>query len=258
MNSRREFILEGLKQAGLVFAALFLLGLFATVGLWVIGFGLDGNNLVSVIFHVLGWLAVALSGLTLVGPVPAGLTYFDISDRQLLVFSCLLLIPYWAGLGSLVGFWRWTKCSSNDDWPLQPHDKQIANQIRWVIEGMAALLAVLFLFGGPLWLSHDSGHYRSTLAIQNQLRHIDAGKSEYSLNHHPRPDYVPTEADLAPYMNKIQPAGPERYVINAVSNSPYAILDHDWWIPRRRWREGYFAGTNGTIYQLPANIKPTK
>jgi hypothetical protein len=57
-------------------------------------------------------------------------------------------------------------------------------------------------------------------------------------------DYLPTGAELAPYINPnglviFRSIGPERYVLNPINKPPYAVLDDDWRIRRRGWRQGY-------------------
>ena len=71
------------------------------------------------------------------------------------------------------------------------------------------------------------------------------------------PDYVPTEADLLPYLKpdkegKLPHVGPERIVLNAISEAPYAIFDKDWTIYKDDldWADDPSI-TNGTIYRLP-------
>src|SRR5208282_3386971 len=102
---------------------------------------------------------------------------------------------------------------------------------------MAVVLAIIFFWWGPfVRFPANSGRYSAGWvrnSVINNLRQIDAAKNEFALEKKLPPDYVPTEADLAPYLiggtnyfNRT--GGPLRYVLNPINKPPYAILDSDW------------------------------
>ena len=205
-------------------------------------------------------LTTACSASVLIGPVPTLLTLFDISDKQLLVLSCVLIIPYWACLGTISGLLQ--QLSHNPDADQQPNlsAKQTPKRIRWTIEIAAFVIAAIFFVKGPIAGPNyiSSGRYSAGStrnSIINKLRQIDGAKQQFALEKKPSPDYVPTKAELAPYLFGgtnffIGPVGPIRYVFNPINKPPYAVLDSDWRFPRRAWHEG-FTITNGTVFQLP-------
>jgi hypothetical protein len=253
-NSRWSFVCEGLKQAGWIFGALLLLGVIGWIGL----------NTVRVIhnqvFFALFGLTTACSASVLIGPVPTLLTFFDISDKRLLMLSCMLIIPYWACLGTISGLLQ--QLSHDPDANQQPNlfVKQAAKRIRWTIAIGAFVIAAIFFVKGPIagpnYISngrYSAGAFRN--AVINNLRQVDAARNEFILEKKPSPDHIVTEADLTSYIKlnsdrKIPRLGPERYVLNPIDKPVYVIFESDWRFPRRGWREG-FTFTNGTIFQLP-------
>ncbi len=254
MNSRRQFILEGLKQAGWIFGAFLLLGVIGWIGLYTVR--AFHNHVVLVLFG----LTTVCSASVLIGPVPTLLSLFDISDKQLLVLSCVLIIPYWACLGTITGLLQWPNQSLDANQQHNLSARQTAKQIRWTIGIAAFVIAAIFFVKGPIagpkYVSngrYSAGAFK--YAVINNLRQVDAAKNEFILEKNPPTNYVPTEADLTPYIKlnaegKIPHVGPERYVLNPLNQPVYAILDSDWRIRRRGWHEG-FMFTNGTVFQLP-------
>jgi uncharacterized membrane protein YesL len=85
-NSCWSFVCEGLKQAGWIFGALLLVGVIIWIGLYTV------RGIHNQVLFVLFGLTTACSASVLIGPVPTLLTLFDISDKQLLVLSCVLII----------------------------------------------------------------------------------------------------------------------------------------------------------------------
>ena len=253
-NSRWNFVCEGMKQASWIFGALVLLTVVGWIGLYSI------RTIHSRVFFVLFGFTTAFSASVLIGPVPTLLTLLDISDKQLLVLSCALIIPYWACLGTASGLLQRLIHSPDVDQELGLSAKQSSKRIRWTIGITAFVLAAIFFMKGPIVGPNyvSSGHYSAggvRWSVVNNLRQIDAAKREFILEKNPPTNYVLTEADLTPYIKlnaegKIPHVGPERYVLNPLNQPVDAILDSDWRIRRRGWHEG-FGFTNGTIFQLP-------
>jgi len=255
MDPRRKHVIEGLKQSGLVFGGILLMGLFAWFFLWTLETRFDwrnGSNIVDIL-RVLGRLAVVLAVSMLSGPVPTLVIRFDITDKQVLILSCSLIIAYWVCLGLIAGSLRW-----NAD---KKQGVSLAKRIRWTIEITALVLAAIFFFFNPITRPESvSGRHLSPSGINNavinNLRQMDAAKNQFALEKKVSPDYVPTEAELAPYLlhgtNFFNIVGgwPVRYVLNPINKPPYAIIDKDWRIRRRGLYEG-FTITNVTIYRLP-------
>jgi hypothetical protein len=257
MNSRGQFVIEGIKQAGKVFVVSLLLLLLAELFPRFSGTnGLDAAGSFFGVFWVIDMIVAALFGSTLAGPVPWTLIHFDISDRELFVLSCLFVVPYWALLGTLAGHIRWSSFSGRSPQEPVPSSQKISKQIRLIVEGSALAIAAFSFFGGPLIPNFGPGQRFPRAVIINHLRQIDAAKNEFALEHKVDPSYVPTIADLSPYIRltdgKLPHYGPECYVISAITNPPYAILTNDLWVPRRGWQEGHLVGTNGQIFRLPA------
>jgi len=254
MNSRWSLVCEGLRQAGLVFGAFLLLGVIGWIGLYTVR--TIHNQAIFALFGV----TTACSASVLIGPIPTLLTLFDISDRQLLVLSCVLIIPYWASLGMMSGLLQRLIHRPDVDQGPGLSAKQSAKRIRWTIGITAFVLAAIFFVKGPIAGPNyvSSGHCSAggvRWSVVNNLRQIDAAKREFILEKNPPTNYVLTEADLTPYIKlnaegKIPHVGPERYVLNPLNQPVDAILDSDWRIRRRGWHEG-FGFTNGTIFQLP-------
>jgi hypothetical protein len=259
MNSWSQFVIEGVKQAGKVFAVSLFLLLLAVLPSWLSianGFDADPSQSFLGLLLVLDWIVAALFGSLLAGPVPWLLTHFDISDKQLLILSCLLVIPYWVLLGAGSGFARWGFFAERSPEQPDPQLQKVSKKTRLLVEGFALAIAVFFFFDGPLVYTPRSGPHFSSVVIVNNIRQIDAAKNEFALEHKVDPGYVPTVADLSPFIRlrdgDLPHYGPENYVINAISNLPYANLTNDMWVPRRGWKEGFLVGTNGTIFRLPA------
>lgn len=219
------FVIRGLKRAGVLFALL--------AALAGVGFLLCWRN---VLFSV-GWHLLAICGSVLSGPVPALLTHFDISDKTLYVLWGVSVVPYWIMLGAAAGLLRWATRSRS--LPVVPG--KVHEQIGSIIGIMAILLAVISYRSGPFAAMGPASVGPSLPArIMTNLRQIDGAKQQLALEKKLSSDYVPTEAELAPYLGRFfHPVGPERYVFNSIGKTPYAVLDTDWRIPRRRWRQGY-------------------
>ena len=260
MNSRWEYVREGLKQAGLVFVSLLSLGLFAALFVW--GFTTRFSASVGIVdaIPIIGGLTVAFSVSVLVGPIPTLLTLCDINDNQLLVLSCVLTVPYWACLGAVAGFLRWKTRPANSGQAEGALLKRSRKYTRWTLEIGALVIATAFFPAGPIagpnYVSkgrHSPGWIRNS--IINDLRQIDGAKQQLALEKKLPANYVPTEVELSPYLvygtnffNRF--ARPIRYVLNPIDKPPYAVLDSNWRFRRRGWREG-FTITNGTAFQLP-------
>ena len=248
VGSRGSFARNGLRQAAwLVLTLLFFSGV-GWIGLRTIS--TDSWLRVPVVLV----LVFAVSVLS--GPLPAVLTCFDISNKLFHTLWPMLILPYWAILGTSVGIIRWKKCTSDATQERGAASRQHSNATRWTIEIVAVILAVISLPLGPVMgpvrvsTRHWPGH-----GVINNLRQLDGAKQQLALERKLSPDYVPTEAELSPYLYKgtnffSRPVGPIRYVLNPISKPPYAVLDSDWKFRRRGWREG-FTITNGTVFKLP-------
>ena len=234
MKDCRRYVLGGLKQAGWV---VLTLGLIGAAGWAACFLGVMGLGLV-----MLGFAVSVLSG-----PIPQLLISLDISNRTLYLLWATLILPYWCVLGAAAGILSRRRGGSGSlQEPTGPSRGQL-NRMRWTIElGAVGLAAFLFLLGACAWPPGGPGGGTSRQSrILNNLRQIDAAKQQFALEKHLPVDYVPTEAELAPYLGRLEQeegirhVGPERYVLNAIREPPYAVLDSDWRIRRRGWREGY-------------------
>jgi hypothetical protein len=237
MNGCRRFILSGLKQAGGV-AAIFLS--IGVVG-WLLGrFGWFGG-----VTQSFGGLLFLFAVSLLSGPVPALLACLDISTKALCAASVALILPYWSCLGVALGFTCWKLFPADPDQEQSVPPRRTLKYMRWLIEITAFVLAVVsFPLGFVAGPSHISRGHSVQNTIINNLRQIDAAKLQFAFEKHLPEDYVPTEAELAPYLGRlghegIRRVGPERYVLNPICEPPCAVLDSDWRIRRQGWREGY-------------------
>lgn len=257
MGSRREFIVEGLRQAAKTVVALCLVGLPAIGIFWVsMRFFVGWDNLGFEFFRMVCMFTAWVTASLLAGPIPAVLVHFDISNFTLVLLSVLLVIPYWAVLGGMAGLMRWNDFGNQRDEGLPVvFDKQLKKKLRRTMDAMALFMAVLFFIaGGPLGAGVAPRNYRTSGYIVNNLRQIDAAKQELALERQLPGSYMPTVADLTPYIKltdgKLPTVTSERYVLDAISNPPYAILTKDWKTHRQGWREGQTVATNGAIYRL--------
>jgi hypothetical protein len=262
MNSRRQFILEGLKQAGLMFGVLLLFTLPTllfgrTLVFWLVRGG--GYSIFKPIWFI-SHLTVIVAASILIGPVPTLLTLFDISNKQLFILSCVLIIPYWLCLGIIAGLIQRSNIHREADQQRNFSVKQITKRIRWTIGIVLFVIAAIFFLNGPIagpnYISNGRYSVGATrLAVINEVRQVDGAKNEFILEKSPPTNYVLTETDLMPYIKlnskgKIPHARPERYVLNPLNQPVYAVLDSDWRIRRHGWHEG-FTFTNGTVFQAP-------
>ena len=259
-NSFRNFVFEGIQQAGFVLGALALL---AGIG-WLSGF--QQNEPIA----VLGNAVLAIAALAAVGPVPLFLTVFDISMKELLVWSCVLIVPYWICLGTfagflrwylddpnsqpvIVGFRRWLKGDARTTAEVQPGSFwKRTRPTRVIIEGLAVLLGFMLYCSIPM---SGNGRFSFRSQIVSHLLAIRTAKAMFFQDNKLPSDYIPTPTDLAPFGLNVtnffhEPKGPFHYVLNASNQPPYAIMDADLRFPRRGWREG-FTITNGTVFRIP-------
>ena len=232
MGVCRRYVLGGLKQAGWV---VLTLGLIGAAGWAACFLGVMGLGLV-----MLGFAVSVLSG-----PIPQLLINLDISNQTLYLLWATLILPYWCVLGAAAGILSRRRGGSGSlQEPTGPSRGQL-NRMRWMIElGALGLAAFLFLLGACAWPPGGPGGGTSRQSrILNNLRQIDAAKQQFALEKQLSTGYIPTAAELAPYLGPtgigVSPVGPERYVLNAIGEPPYAVLDSDWRIRRRGWREGY-------------------
>ena len=130
VNARRDFVCEGLKQAGWVCGALLLLG---GVG-WI---GLQATTVHNYGVRFLIGLTTVCAASVLAGPAPTFLIVFDITDRQLFVLSCFFIIPYWACLGTVAGVLQWRNRFLKTDPEPCFIAKKLSKRIRWSIEIVA-------------------------------------------------------------------------------------------------------------------------
>ena len=251
MNSRRQSVIEGLKQAAWVFRAILLLAGIGWIGLFT--FSPIQNQVISWFFE----LPARFGSVVLIGPSPTLLTLFDITNSQLFILSGLLIIPYWVCLGIIAGLQQrlYHNTDSNQDQDF--FSDKAAKQIRWNIVILSIILAFVFWsLLGPNFISdgrYSAGAYENR-AINN-LRQVDAARNEFVLEKTPPTNYIVTEADIMPYIKlnsdgKIPRLGQMRYVLNPIDKPVYAVLESDCRFPRRGWHEG-FTFTNGTIFRPP-------
>ena len=188
------------------------------------------------------------------GPAPVIAVLFDISDQQVFILTCGLVLLYWVSLSLLVGFFQWQDFKSIEETQTKPILSQIKKQIRWKIEVITAVFGLILFFVakenffyGRSFVGQNNG------AIIDHLRQIDAAKNQFALEKKTSLDYIPTEADLTPYIRlqdgKLPHVGEERYVLNPIREAPYAIFDKNRRIRRHGFSEDYTI-TNGTTYRL--------
>jgi len=244
IDARRQFIRGGVRESALVFAGLLLVGGFGWMGFQIHGF--------PPAVHSVGGLSIAISVSLLSGPVPSLLALLDITNRQLYISWALLTIPYWVCLGAVTGFLRWHTTHDQQQVLLTG---QYLRQIRWLVGVNALLLALLSFTSGPIAGPNfvSGGRNSPSLQILNNLRRIDGAKQQLALEQKLPLDFVPTEADLLPYLtregDRFPRVGKERYVLNAINEPPFAMLDDDWRIRRRGWTQG-FTIPKSTIFRL--------
>ena len=263
MNRCRQFVFEGLKQAGRVFGVILLLGSLAALFVWLsLHWGTTAHpDMAGSYSRGIGMVTAGSAILFLSGPVPTILSFFDITDRQLLVLSCLLIIPHWAGLGAIAGIRKFQIYKADPGQQKNLFPGQIAKQIRWQIEIIALVLAVLIFPVGPFYGSVNVGPSPAAarrMAIDRKLGQINWAKEQFARDKKILPGYVPSPTDLAPYVNGdtnfFNPANdwPIHYSLNAINQPACARVDKDWRIRRSGWREGYTI-TNGTVFSSRLN-----
>jgi hypothetical protein len=234
MHSRKRFVIEGIKQAGFVFGVFILVGTIGFLG-----------AVKGVIVPAFIWIVAFISG-----PIPLVLILCDITDTQLHILWITFLLPYWVCLGAVAG------CVASRPFAVcerSTSSKKTITTTRLVIVTMALAIG---LFSFSLWRGFAGGGSALGNGIINNLRQLDAAKQQLALVRNLSEDYVPTEAELAPYLGRgrngdtgIPHVGQERYVINSIREKPNAVLDSDWRVRRRGWRQGYTI-TNGTTWQI--------
>jgi len=230
--------------------ALFVL-LFTIFGIMAVGcaFSIFGKS-----YEVPDKLARFISFMCY-GPAPIVLVHLNISLNSKNILWFLSTLIYWPGLGMIVGYLTWKMCPpATENHLVQPP----IGKMQLGVAGLAVVLAMITMMSlpGPT----INTRFPIPIVIIDNLRQIVAAKSELVLEKKVSPDYVPTEADLLLYIKpdkegKLPHVGPERYVLNAISEEPYAIFDKDWTIygdyeDDSDWPFGYTI-TNGTIYRLP-------
>ena len=119
------------------------------------------------------------------------------------------------------------------------------------------MAAVITFVGGYFCLPYLAGSTRSfKFQVVTNLEQIENAKAMFASDLHVPIDYTPTLAQLTPYLSmkngKFPSVGPERYVINNMTNAPYAYFTNGWWIPRHGFQEGRWIVTNGGTIRLPA------
>ncbi len=202
MNQRRQFVLVGLKQAGLVLSTFLLLDLLAALFSWAFaGLG-NESGVVIPACSVVGLVVAAFLSCFLSGPIPTILISFDITNRQILVLWCLLLIPYWALLGTVAGTLRFRIFADNSNRQKDLSSEKIAKQIRWSIEIIASIFAFVFIISNPHWgISGGDPGWRDRMGIINKLDQINTAKEQFARDKKVSPDYTPAQVELAPYLN---------------------------------------------------------
>lgn len=247
----------GVKQALLVVAGLVVIVVTAlAIGGAIAWLGSDAPRLRGLL-DIVGWvcgLTLAFAASVFGGPVLPILSLFDVSDGQLLVLGVVLGVAYWVCLGAVAGVVHCNPDSAGTTHEEAPSRRQDLRRVRWTIETVALLLAALTFPFGPIgsaaYISrrHSPGVIKN--AVINNLRQLDGAKQQFALEKKTSEDYVPTQADLAPYFPRFRPVGSERYVLNSIREDPYAVVDFDWRFRRKGWQEG-FTIHKGTVYRLP-------
>jgi hypothetical protein len=236
-NSCRQFIYGGYRQALWVFAVLLSLGIVSYVGM--------AMHLANELFgRTFVWIGGFISG-----PVLPILTRFDISNARLQTLCFALVLPYWASMGTCVGFILW-KVGTSDSDREQFEADILTRHIRQFRISIATVALVAGGFSLPFWPSFVSSGSSVGNAVINNLRQLDGAMGQLAYEKKLPADYIPTRAELDPYLNHFRPIGPERYVLNSIGEAPYALLDSDWRVRRRGWSEGYTI-PKGTEYRLP-------
>ncbi|MGA3267457.1 MAG: hypothetical protein ABSE16_11610 [Verrucomicrobiota bacterium] len=238
MDSKRILSAAGLRQAAIVFLGILLL-----------------CPLIVLIFH-----SEFIDSIWR-GPGFALLFNLDISNTLCYALWLSSLPVYWLVLGMVAWPIACKICQPKAEPPeVQPP--------KWAMRlGMVALsVAIEIALSIPIGIFTETElirlakpHPNQSIAnaIINHLRQIDAAKAELALEKKVSPDYVPTEADLLEYIKpdkkgKLPHVGPERYVLNAINEEPYAIFDKGWRMSENfggMWSR--YVITNGTVCRLP-------
>lgn len=230
-----RFVASGLKQSGIFLLFLCLLAVLTWVGVRT---GLAGGFLP----HLGFWVAGLISGPT----VPM-LVHLDITNQDLLVLSLALILPYWACLGVVAGLSAWKSAFFAAGREQTAPLSLALGHIRTVVVIAALLVGCISTLS---WPSFAGSRHPPHFSILNNLRQLDGAKQQLALEKKLPADYVPTLAELEPYLRHFHAIGAERYVLNPIREDPYAVLDADWRIRRRGWQEGYTI-TNKTVFRLP-------
>lgn len=243
ISERPGFIRVGLQQTGWV---VLVLSVLAAAGFAAFLFEFE-----ALVFGLLGMLGIAALSL-LSGPIPLLLTFFDISDTQFYWLWAVFAVLYWIVLDVLAGFVRWKDSFSDLASEQDPTSRRSRNLTRQYLEIALLALAKLGYSQRPI-AGPNHSNVRNMRAVKNaivnNLRQLDAAKQQLALEKGLSPDHVPNETEPSPYVPHFHRIGPERYVLNAIRDEPYAVLDSDWRIRRQGWREGitYLKGD----YRLP-------
>jgi hypothetical protein len=223
---------------------------FVWSGAWIAGLIALVLGALAGLGYIAGIGVAPMLVLPLAGPMPRFLTVFDISDGQLRVLSVLAIVPYWFSLGGLAGWVCWSRCSMGR----QP-DQVDYRRCMW---RLPVLVSALALLGGAIIFSSLARVPREHAPrnfIRNNLRQLDGAKQQYALDRSLSDGDVIGDADLAPYLKRSSPfparAWNERYVLNPIGTEPFAIVESDYRVRRRGWREGYTVPA-GTVVRLNA------
>jgi len=234
-NSRPACAVEGVKEAGKVLVSLLFLAGLGWIALRV------GNETI----RMLGGGIIYITAIVTAGPVTVALTAFDISNEELIILSIVFIIPYWILLGTVGGLLQEAQKGQNAS--------RRKKYTRWTIEVLAAVMAIAFFWVTAQTLGHSDRPVRSR--IINNLKQMDLAKRQLASDRDLPDYYVPTLEELSHYFQLQtnyynEPLAPVRYVVDSITNKPYAVLYADWRFPRRSFQEGHTL-TNGTIFRLP-------
>jgi hypothetical protein len=207
---------------------------------------------VDLTFALAGYRTAEIFCWLLAGPLIPLLTLFDISSELLWAIPYVLVVPYWVALGLWSGWRNWklvgTHRNESGDLALWTRCQE------WCDPLLLSLALALFAFLHPLLTGHfiNGGPWYGT-SIVNNLRQIDAAKSQLAIDRALPEGYQVTEADLLPYLERVRfpfvGRWGERYVLGALDREPYAVVDSAHRIRRRGWTEGYTIRA-GTVVKL--------
>ena len=179
-----------------------------------------------------------------IGPFPAFLSLYDLSDTAFLLLSIAGVTVYWVLVVDLSAWW-----GSPPRGPAVPESEAERPRGR-IASSVYTLVAVFGIMGSYLYWGLDAGYYVSPRkSIIGNLRQLDGAKEQFAMDNKLTAGAPVTFSNLTQYIN-FRKVGNETYVLNPIGEYPYAVLESDLRIRRRGFREGYTI-PKGEVYRIP-------